>query len=126
MIWISADDVIALHSLVIQKSGGMDGLRDRSVLESAISAPLQSFGGIELFPGDIDKIARVGFGLAFNHAFLDGNKRIGAHAMLVFLALNGIELDYTQEELSAIILRIAAGEASSEELLDWLLNHEQN
>lgn len=61
-----------------------------------------------------------------DHPFLDGNKRIGAHAMLVFLALNGIELAYTQEELSAIILRIAAGEASSEELLDWLLNHEQN
>ena len=81
MIWVTADDVIALHALVIQKSGGIDGLRDRSVLESAISAPLQSFGGTDLFPGDIDKIARIGYGLASNHAFLDGNKRIGAMVM---------------------------------------------
>lgn len=72
MIWVTVDDVIALHSHVIEKSGGLDGLRDRNILESAISAPLQSFGGKELFPTDLEKIARIGFGLAANHAFLDG------------------------------------------------------
>ena len=78
MIWITADDVIALHSRVIQTSGGIDGLRDRAGLEAAIAAPLQAFGGQDLFPSMLEKIARLGYGLAANHAFIDGNKRIGA------------------------------------------------
>ena len=123
MIWISADDVIALHSLVIQKSGGMDGLRDRSVLESAISAPLQSFGGIELFPGDIDKIARVGFGLAFNHAFLDGNKRIGAMVVQLLLKWNGYTLQLREEELADMFISIASGAAHETDLHNWIQQH---
>lgn len=78
MIWITADDVIALHSRVIQTSGGIDGLCDRAGLEAAIAAPLQAFGGQDLFPSMLEKIARLGYGLAANHAFIDGNKRIGA------------------------------------------------
>lgn len=78
MIWVTAEDVVAIHSRIIQVSGGIDGLRDRAGLEAAIAAPLQSFGGEDLFPTDIEKIARIGFGLASNHAFIDGNKRIGA------------------------------------------------
>ena len=77
MIWVTAEDVVAIHSRIIQVSGGIDGLRDRAGLEAAIAAPLQSFGGEDLFPTDIEKIARIGFGLASNHAFIDGNKRIG-------------------------------------------------
>ena len=123
MIWISADDVIALHSLVIQKSGGMDGLRDRSVLESAISAPLQSFGGIELFPGDIDKIARVGFGLAFNHAFLDGNKRIGAMVVQLLLKWNGYTLQLREGELADMFISIASGAAHETDLHNWIQQH---
>ena len=76
MIWVTAEDVVAIHSRIIQVSGGIDGLRDRAGLEAAIAAPLQSFGGEDLFPTDIEKIARIGFGLASNHAFIDGNKRI--------------------------------------------------
>lgn len=78
MIWICAEDVLAIHTRVIRRSGGVDGLRDRPGLEAALSAPLQSFGGVELFPTGLEKIARLGYGLAANHAFLDGNKRIGA------------------------------------------------
>lgn len=74
MIWVTAEDVVAIHSRIIQVSGGIDGLRDRAGLEAAIAAPLQSFGGEDLFPTDIEKIARIGFGLASNHAFIDGNK----------------------------------------------------
>ena len=74
MIWVTAADVVAIHSRIIQVSGGIDGLRDRAGLEAAIAAPLQSFGGEDLFPTDIEKIARIGFGLASNHAFIDGNK----------------------------------------------------
>jgi len=123
MIWISADDVIALHSLVIQKSGGMDGLRDRSVLESAISAPLQSFGGTELFPGDIDKIARVGFGLASNHAFLDGNKRIGAMVVQLLLKWNGYTLQLREGELADMFISIAIGAAHETDLHNWIQQH---
>ena len=124
MIWITADDVIALHSRVIQPSGGIDGLCDRAGLEAAIAAPLQAFGGQDLFPSMLEKIARLGYGLAANHAFIDGNKRIGAHVMLVFLAINGIELDYTQEELIDIILQIASGRAKAADLLEWILYHQ--
>ena len=77
MIWISAEDVILIHSRVIEGSGGLDGLRDRDGLEAAVSAPMQTFDGKELYPTDLEKIARLGFGLASNHAFVDGNKRIG-------------------------------------------------
>ena len=87
MIWLTADDVVKLHSKVIQSTGGLDGLRDRAGLEAALAAPLQTFGGEDLFPGDVDKIARLGFGLASNHVFLDGNKRIGA------LVLEGFQGD---------------------------------
>ena len=78
MIWIEVEDVILIHGRIIQATGGIDGLRDRASLEAALAAPLQSFAGEDLFPSDIEKIARLGYGLAANHAFIDGNKRIGA------------------------------------------------
>ena len=126
MIRLSKSQILLLHEQLVEATGGSSGLRDEGMLDSALNAPFQTFGGEDVYPSIQQKAARLCFSLVKNHPFIDGNKRIGAHAMLVFLALNGIELDYTQEELSAIILRIAAGEASSEELLDWLLNHEQN
>ena len=70
------------------------------------------------------KAARLCFGLVKNHAFIDGNKRIGAHCMLVFLALNGIDLDYTQQELSNIILDVAAGKIDCEDLVNWIVIHQ--
>ena len=126
MICLSKRQILFLHEELIRETGGSPGLRDEALLDSALAAPFQTFDGQPLYPSLQQKAARLCYGLVMDHPFLDGNKRIGAHAMLVFLALNGIELDYTQEELSAIILRIAAGEASSEELLNWLLNHDQN
>ena len=124
MIWVTADDVIALHSRIIERSGGMDGLRDRALLEAAVAAPLQSFGNTDLYPTVPEKAARLGYGLASNHAFLDGNKRIGAHVMLVFLALNGIELSYTQQELIDIIFAVAADRANNTDLLQWIIQHQ--
>lgn len=123
MIWITADDVIAIHSRVIEKSGGLDGLRDRDILESAISAPLQSFGGKELFPTDLQKIARVGFGLAANHTFLDGNKRIGAMVVQLLLKWNGYALHLQQGELADMFIAIADGSAKEEDLLRWIERH---
>ena len=82
-------------------------------------------GGMDLYPSLEQKAARLGYGLIKNHAMIDGNKRIGAHAMLVFLALNGIRLQYTQEELYTIILDVAAGKSSQENLLTWIEDHKR-
>lgn len=92
MIWITVDDVIAIHFRVVKKSGDLNGLRGRDILESAISASLQSFGGTELFPTDLEKTARLVFGLAVNHAFIGGNKRAGAMMVQLLLKWNGYTL----------------------------------
>lgn len=124
MKMLTKEQIILLHRELIKETGGVDGIRDEGLLESALSAPFQSFDGIDSFPSMQQKAARLGFGLIKNHAFVDGNKRIGVHAMLVFLALNGIEIEYTQEELSAIILKVAAGDCSFEDLVKWIVNHQ--
>ncbi|MGN0499590.1 MAG: type II toxin-antitoxin system death-on-curing family toxin [Ruminococcus sp.] len=124
MIVLSREQVIALHTQLIAETGGFDGIRDDSLLESALNAPFQSFDGIDVFPSIQQKAARLAFGLIKNHAFIDGNKRIGVHTMLVFLDLNKIELDYTQDELSDTVLKIAAGELDFEDLLQWILKHQ--
>ena len=124
MIWIAADDVIALHSRVIQTSGGIDGLRDRAGLEAAaIAAPLQAFGGQALFPSMFEKIARLGYGLAANHAFIDGNKRIGAMMTQLLLKWNGFQLELQTGELSEMFIAIADGRADEAALLLWLQKH---
>lgn len=124
MIVLSKEQILFLHSQLISETGGIDGIRDEGLLDSALSAPFQSFGGIDAFPSIQQKAARLGYGLVKNHAFIDGNKRIGTHAMLVFLALNRIELDYTQEELSDTILKVAADEYSFHDLLEWIIQHQ--
>lgn len=121
---LSKRQVMDLHSDLIRAFGGTDGIRDETLLDSALNAPFQSFSGEEIFPSVQQKAARLGFGLIKNHAFFDGNKRIGAHVMLVFLALNDIELEYTQEELSDMVLSVAAGEASCGDLTKWLADHQ--
>ena len=116
--------VIMLHEQLIEATGGSHGIRDDSMLESALATPFQSYGGIQAYPSLQQKAARLCYGLVKNHPFIDGNKRIGAHAMLVFLALNGIELTYTQEDLSDVILAVAASDAGYETLFQWLQEHE--
>ena len=124
MITLSKRQILMLHDQLITETGGLHGLRDEGLLDSALSAPFSSFGGAEAYPTLTQKAVRLCFGLVKNHPFLDGNKRIGAHAMLVFLALNGVELEYTQEELSGVILSLAAGEIGQDELLHWVSGHE--
>lgn len=123
MIVLSKRQVILLHKDLIDQTGGIEGLRDEGLLDSALSAPFQSFEDQVLYPSLYQKAARLAFGLVKNHPFLDGNKRIGAHAMLVFLALNGVELRYTQQALSDIFLSLAAGTAGFDDLHQWLLGH---
>lgn len=123
MIWISAEEVILIHSRVIQGSGGLDGLRDSAGLEAAIAAPMQTFDGQELYPSDIEKIARLGFGLASNHAFVDGNKRIGAMMTQLLLKWNGYNLTLRSGELADMFIAIADGTAKEQNLLDWIHAH---
>lgn len=120
---LSKEQILMLHTQLIQQTGGSDGVRDYNLLESAIEAPFQAFGGDELYPTIRAKAARLGYGLIKNHCMLDGNKRIGTHAMLVLLVLNGIELRYTQKELYETILGVAAGSIEYEDLLQWILDH---
>jgi death-on-curing protein len=125
MIRLTKNQILMLHSQLIKETGGSDGVRDEKLLESALETPFQSFGGEELYPSTQAKAARLCYGLVKNHAMVDGNKRIGTHAMLVFLALNGYELEYTQKELSDTILDVAAGYMSYEDLLSWIIQHQK-
>ncbi len=124
MIRLSKPQILLLHEQLIAETGGSSGLRDEGMLDSALNAPFQSFGGEDVYPSLQQKAARLCFGLVKNHPFVDGNKRIGAHVMLVFLALNGIELQHTQTELSDVILQLAAGTIQSSDLLNWILTHQ--
>ena len=124
MIRLSKSQILLLHEQLIAETGGSSGLRDEGMLDSALNTPFQTFAGKDVYPSLQQKAARLCFGLVKNHPFVDGNKRIGAHAMLVFLALNGIELQHTQAELSEVILQLAAGTLQSTDLLDWILSHQ--
>ena len=123
MIVLSKEQILVLHEQLIEETGGSSGLKDEGLLESALASPFQSFDGKDLFPSVYQKAARLGFGLASNHAFIDGNKRIGAHAMLVFLLLNGVEIEYSQEELIYLFLGIANGEKDYPNVLNWIVSH---
>lgn len=124
MIRLSKLQILQLHEQLIVETGGSSGLRDERILDSALSAPFQTFDGEDVYPSLQQKASRLCFGLVKNHPFVDGNKRIGAHIMLVSLALNGIELQYTQTELSDTILQLAAGTIQCSDLLNWILTHQ--
>lgn len=123
MIRLTIKQVISLHSSLIEATGGTDGVRDMGLLESALEAPFQTFGGKDLYPTLIQKAARLGHSLISNHPFVDGNKRIGIHTMLVFLAANGVEIECTQKELIDVGLSLADGTMNAEKLLIWLSSH---
>ncbi len=120
MIKFGKDKVLLLHQLLIEETGGEDGVRDIGLLDSALEACYATFDGKELFPSKEEKAARLGVGLVSNHAFVDGNKRIGIYVMLTFLEVNGIKLDVSDEELVAVGLAMAQGEMKYQELLDWI------
>lgn len=124
MIVLTREQIIQLHTELVTETGGSAGIRDEGMLSSALQAPFYCFDGVDMYPSVHAKAARLGYGIIQNHPFVDGNKRIGTHAMLVFLALNGIELEYTQQELIDVILSVASGNTDTSSLLEWILNHE--
>ena len=123
MIKFDNEIVLLLQQLVIEKSGGSLGVRDLGLLDSALNSSYQTFGGVELYPTIEEKGARLGFNLVSNHAFVDGNKRIGLLIMLTFFAINNVNLKYSDDDLVFIGLSLADGKLSYDELLSWIKEH---
>ena len=121
MIAPTKDMVLLLHQLVAQESGGDPGVRDEALLESALAAAFQTFGGKDPHPTKEENAAALGHALISNHAFVDGNKRIGMLVMLSFLETNGVPLRATDADIAAAGLAVAAGEMDRKGLLDWIL-----
>ena len=124
MIKFSKDKVLLLHQLIAEETGGSIGVRDEGLLESALEAAFSSFGGQEFYPTKEEKGARLGYTLISNHAFVDGNKRIGVYIMLTFLEVNGIRLRPTVDDVVRVGLGAASGEMKYDELLEWIYDNE--
>ncbi|MDD2494301.1 MAG: type II toxin-antitoxin system death-on-curing family toxin [Tissierellia bacterium] len=115
--------VIQIHSMLIQETGGIDGIQDDGLLDSALNSPFQSFDGEDIYKTIHAKAARLGFSLINNHAFVDGNKRIGLLVMMTFLEMNGIILECSNEELIELGLGLASNKLDDKDLLDWIIKH---
>lgn len=123
MILLTVDEIIMLHEKLLAATGGLPGLRDRGLLESAVFSVNASFEEVEQYPTVEEKAARLAYALISNHAFADGNKRVGVLAMLMTLRMNGVALRYTQQELIDLGLAAASGKAGYEDILAWILRH---
>ena len=125
MIKFSKEKVLLLHQLLAEATGGSVGVRDEGLLDSALEGAFEGFGDKEFYPGKEEKGARLGYTLISNHAFVDGNKRIGVYVMLSFLEMNGIKIHCTDEELVHIGLSVADGSMGYEDLLQWVKDHKE-
>ena len=123
MIKFSKEKVLLLHQIMAEATGGSVGVRDDGLLDSALEAAFAGFGGKEFYPTKEEKGARIGFSLISNHAFVDGNKRIGIYVMLSFLEMNGIRIQCTDDDLAHVGLSVADGSMGYEELLEWVQTH---
>ena len=123
MIRFSKEKVLLLHQILAEATGGSVGVRDDALLDSALESAFAGFGDREFYPSKEEKGARLGFALISNHAFVDGNKRIGIYVMLSFLEMNGIRLHCTDDEIVMVGLSVADGRMGYEELLQWVVDH---
>ena len=123
MIKFSKDKVLLLHKLITQETGGSISVRDEGLLESALEAAFSGFGDKEFYPTKEEKGARLGYNLISNHAFVDGNKRIGMYVMLTFLEVNGIHMDCTNDDVAETGLAVASGKMDYDALLQWVRDH---
>jgi len=123
MRYLTLGEVLDLHRRVMEQSGGADGVRDLGGVESAVAQPQMTFGGDELYPTIESKATALCFSLVMNHPFVDGNKRIGHAAMETFLVMNGFEIVAAIDDAEKIILTLAAGELTREEVLEWVTSN---
>ena len=124
MIKFSQEKILLLHRLITEETGGDPNVRDLDLLNSALESAFATFDGKELYATKQEKAARIGYSLISNHAFVDGNKRIGMYVLLTFLETNGIKLRPTNEEVARVGLAVAAGKMHYDELLEWILENE--
>ena len=120
---LTTEQILMLHSQLIMTTGGLDGVRDKGLVDSSLSSAFEVYFGVECYPTIEEKAARLCYSLIKNHAFLDGNKRIAVFAMLVFLELNGIILDCEDAEIVDLGLGAAASELDYEDILEFIQSH---
>ncbi len=121
--YLILEEVLELHRLALEQSGGLDGIIDAGAIDSALAQPQMKFGGQELYPTLAEKAAALGFSLVCNHPFVDGNKRVGHAAMETFLVLNGWEISAGVDEQEQLILQLAAGSLKRAEFTAWVVSH---
>lgn len=126
MRYLTLGEVLELHRLIIQQTGGAVGVRNLPALESATAQPRMTFKGEDLYPTIEDKTAALCFFIVQNHPFIDGNKRCGHAAMETFLVLNGKEVESSVDEVEEIILQVASGKLSQKSLSAWITGHSRN
>ena len=123
MIKFYKEKVLLLHQLIIQETGGDINVRDLNLLDSALESAFSTFDGKDLFPTKEEKAAKIGYGLIANHAFMDGNKRIGMYVMLTFLEVNGITLSMSDQDIYEAGIAVASGTMDYNGLLQWVIEH---
>ncbi|MBS4462672.1 type II toxin-antitoxin system death-on-curing family toxin [Aerococcaceae bacterium zg-B36] len=120
---LTAEQIIRLHSQLINASGGLDGVRDKGLVELSIDTVFDTYFGVDRYPTIEEKASRLCYSLIKNHAFLDGNKRIGIFAMLVLLEVNDVVIRCTDKELVRLGFGIAESKLTYEDILEFVVNH---
>ena len=120
---ITVDEVLVLHNLSINFFGGSPGIRDMNLLESAVGRPFQTFDNSEVYFSVFEKAAALFESIAKNHPFIDGNKRTGFLASLIFLKRNNIKLNSSEEEAYKFVMKVASSEITFQEMVIWFQKH---
>ena len=123
MIKFTKEKILLLHQVMAEATGGDVGIRDEALIESAIETIYSTFDGVELYPTKEEKATKLGYSLISNHAFVDGNKRIGMYIMISFLELNGIRIDATNEDVYTLGMAVASGKADNDDIIKWIKKH---
>ncbi len=122
MIAFLLNDIMEFHAELESNSVISEGIRDLGLIESAVNMPFQTFDGLNLYPTVEERAAHLFFGLVKNHGFIDGNKRVAVHAMLIYLAINYIVFDYSAQEMEELVVGVASGDVEVEDVISWIYN----
>lgn len=120
---LTTEDVLVIHNILIEMTGGSIELRDGGSLDSSVNSIYQTFGGEELYPTIEEKAARLCFSLIKNHPFVDGNKRTGVQSMITFLMLNDIKVECSDSDIYNIAISVAISQFTFEHILRWIYDH---